>query len=251
MTTLEYPLNEKMRAFLRTEELLQRLYLLIDSGHPVHHHFAVQTLFDLQELCARTDIKSDLIKDLERQRQTLESYRGNPGISEQALDETLQQVDQASQALQAAGKPGQQLAQEGDGLSTLKGRIHIASGTCAFDTPAFHHWKQLSVEKRQLRLNEWATHFDAVAQGLSLYLGMVRQSASSRAVVATAGQFQQNLAQNKTFQMLRVSPHQEGLIPEISANRLLVMVRWLSCDEFMRTQPMNDDVPFNLALCSG
>lgn len=250
MTTLEFPLNEKMRAFLRAEELFARLLQLIDSPMPVHHHYAVEVLFDLQELFNRSDIKTDLIRDLEKQKQVLETYRGHPHILEATLEYTLQQFQDTSQALHAMGKPGQSLSQE-DGLSALKNRIHVASCTCAFDLPAFHFWKSMPLELKQQTLREWASHYEHMAKGLQLYLDMVRQTGSTRTVVAFGGQFQQNMPTNKSFQLLKITPHHDQVIPEISANHLLIMIRWLACDERMRTQTLNEEISFDLTLCIG
>ena len=38
---------------------------------------------------SRADLKSDLLKDLERHKSQLNGYRGNPSISEAALDEVV------------------------------------------------------------------------------------------------------------------------------------------------------------------
>ena len=42
----------------------------------------------------------------------------------------------------------------------------------------------------------------------------------------------------------------QQLIPEISGNRLMVSVRLMRQGEDYRAQPVNDDVAFELALCS-
>ena len=44
------------------------------------------------DVAARADLKSDVMKDLDKQKQVLNSYRGNPAIAEGVLDE----VDRAS-----------------------------------------------------------------------------------------------------------------------------------------------------------
>ena len=41
------------------------------------------------DVASRADLKSDLLKDLERHKAQLNGYRGNPSISEAALDEVI------------------------------------------------------------------------------------------------------------------------------------------------------------------
>ena len=50
-------------------------------------------------MAGRADLKSDLLQELERQKQVLLSFRNNPDISEEALSGVLRDIEQASAAL--------------------------------------------------------------------------------------------------------------------------------------------------------
>ncbi len=91
----EYPFNEGIRTMLRLEHLFARLAMLVRREEAVDHHFALSTLFEIMDVAARADIKSDLLKDLDRHRAQLQSYRGNPAISEAALDQVLKRIETA------------------------------------------------------------------------------------------------------------------------------------------------------------
>ena len=70
-------------------------------------------------------------------------------------------------------------------------------------------------------------------------------------VVASAGQFQQNLPQGRTFQLLRLRIDPAlGLIPEISGNRLMVSVRLMRHEADDRLHASSDDTAFEMTLCS-
>ena len=65
------------------------------------------------DVASRADLKSDLLKDLERQKAQLNSYRGNPSISEAALDEVIGRIDHAFNGLnQLTGKAGHALTDQ-------------------------------------------------------------------------------------------------------------------------------------------
>jgi cell division protein ZapD len=82
-------------------------------------------------------------------------------------------------------------------------------------------------------------------------LKLLRDSGSPQKVVATAGQFQQNLPQGRTFQLLRLAlDPQLGLIPEISGNRLMVSIRLMRQGDDDRLHASGEDSAFELALCS-
>ena len=82
MILYEYPFNERIRTYLRLEHLFRRLGELIPRDHPLDHHYALATIFEVMDVAARADLKSDVMKDIERQKQVLNGYRGNPAIAE-------------------------------------------------------------------------------------------------------------------------------------------------------------------------
>ncbi|MCB2016775.1 MAG: cell division protein ZapD, partial [Hydrogenophaga sp.] len=66
-----------------------------------------------------------------------------------------------------------------------------------------------------------------------------------------SGQYQQNLPQGRTYQLLRLAIDPRiDLIPEISGNRLMLSVRLLRQGEDERLQASGEDASFELTLCS-
>ncbi len=82
----EHPFNERVRTYLRLEHLFRRFEVLVQRDHPIDHHFGFATLFEIVEVGGRSDLKSDILKDLERHKQQFQSYRGNPSVSAAMLD---------------------------------------------------------------------------------------------------------------------------------------------------------------------
>jgi cell division protein ZapD len=247
----EYPFNERIRTYLRLEQLFQRLRELMPRTHPLDHHFAIQTIFEVMEVASRADMKSDVLKDIDRHRQMLNSYRGNPAISEELLDEVIGQLDESfTQLNQLSGKTGQSLT-ENDWLMSIRSRIGIPGGTCEFDLPAYHAWQHHPAARRQTDLQAWATPLGPLADAIGLLMKMLRDSGSAQKVVAMGGQFQQNLPQGRTFQLLRLHMDDSmGLIPEISGNRLMMSVRLMRQSEDGRLYPAQQDAAFELTLCA-
>jgi cell division protein ZapD len=247
----EYPFNERIRTYLRLEQLFRRLSELIPRQHPLDHHFAIQTIFEVMDVASRADMKSDVLKDLERHKQVFNGYRGNPAISEAALDAVIGQIDACFGRLsQLSGKTGQSLT-ENDWLMGIRSRIGIPGGTCEFDLPSYYHWQHHEPARRQADLGLWAQALAPLAESIGLLLKLLRDSGGSQKVVAPAGQFQQNLPQGRTFQLLRLSidPNAD-LVPEISGNRLMFSVRLMRVGDDGRLHPAGEDASFELALCA-
>jgi len=247
----EYPLQERIRTYLRLEHLFTRLGQLMTRMDALDHHFALVTLFEIMDVAARADLKSDLLKDLDKQKHTLEGYRGNPAIAEDALNHIINEFDQCFNALNALpGKAGQSLT-ENDWLMSVRSRIGIPGGTCEFDLPSYYAWQHRTGVSRQEQLHQWTSTLSPLAKAVQLLLRLLRDSGAPQKVFASAGQFQQNLPQGRTFLLLRVALDASlALIPEISGNRLMVSVRWMRLGDAERPQPVTEDVAFELTLCA-
>jgi cell division protein ZapD len=247
----EYPFNEGIRTMLRLEHLFDRLGQLLSRDAAVDHHYALATLFEILDVSARADLKSDLLKELDRYRQQYISYRGNPSIAQSLLDEVIAKIDVAFGELnQLQGKAGSAL-NSNEWLMSIRSRIGIPGGTCEFDLPSYHAWQQLAPQRRRTQLLQWVAPMMPLAQALQVLLGLVRDSGSAQKVLAASGQFQQSLPQGRSYQLMRVRlSADEDLVPEISGHRLMVTVRLMRQDLEGRLRPCQTDADFELTLCA-
>src|SRR6185369_14756328 len=85
----EYPLTERIRTLLRLEDLFERARHFLSLDDPLEHHAALLTLFEILEVASRADLKSDLLQELERQKQVLLSFRNNPDVEQETLSEKI------------------------------------------------------------------------------------------------------------------------------------------------------------------
>ncbi|MBK1684060.1 cell division protein ZapD [Rhodoferax fermentans] len=251
MILYEYPLHERIRTYLRLEHLFLRLQQLVTRVDALDHHFALVTLFEIMDVAARADLKTDLLKDLDKQKHLLEAYRGNPAIAESVLDKVIADIELCYAALNnQQGKSGQPLT-ENDWLMSIRSRISIPGGTCEFDLPSYYAWQHKSGAIRQADLLQWIGTLTALSNAVQLLLKLLRDSGTPQKVMANGGQFQQNLPQGRTFLLLRLAlDATQDLTPEISGNRLMVSVRLMQLGDDQRPHLVNEDVSFELALCS-
>jgi cell division protein ZapD len=247
----EYPFNEGIRTMLRLEHLFDRLGVLVSRDAAMDHHFALATMFEIMDVASRADLKSDLLKELDRHRTQLHGYRGNPNISESALDEVIARIDHAFSGLnQVQGKAGHALATN-EWLMSIRSRISIPGGTCEFDLPAYYAWQQHPPDARRADLAGWASSLMPLAEALQVLLGLLRDSGAPQRVVASGGQYQQSLPQGKAYHLMRVRfDGANGLVPEISGHRLMALVRFMRADAEGRLRPAAADTTFELTLCS-
>lgn len=250
MITYEYPLSERIRTLLRLEYLFDKALHFVAGDGEEEHHVALLTLFEILEVAGRADLKFDLVQELERQRQTLLSFRNNPEISEDALSGALYEIEQAStQMLAMQGKIGQYL-RENEWLMAIKNRAAIPGGVCEFDLPAYHYWLHRDVEQRRAGLNGWLAPILPIRAGLSIVLRLLRASGRPEAQLAAHGAYQLMLA-GRTAQMLRLRVRRsDPFIPEISANKYALNIRFTTPDGDLRPRHADADVAFELTFCN-
>ena len=251
MILYEYPFNERIRTYLRLEHLFLRLTTLVARDEALDHHYALTTIFEIMDVGARADLKSDVLKDLDKQKHVLDGYRGNPAIAQSVLIEVIDRLDNCHQAINSlSGKAGHSLT-ENDWLMSIRSRIGIPGGTCEFDLPAYFAWQHQSADQRRTDLTRWIGTLAPLAESIHILLKLLRDSGTPQKMIANAGQYQQNLPQGRTFQLLRLALNPAlGLIPEISGNRLMVSIRLMRQGEDDRLHACADDAGFELALCS-
>ena len=252
MIIYEYPFNERIRTLLRLEDLFDKAEYFIEQDGTQEHHVALVTLFEILEVAGRADLKMDLIQELERQRQTLLGFRNNPAISEEALSGALYELEQASASLLAmAGKIGQHL-RDNDWLMGIKSRAGIPGGVCEFDVPSYHYWQHQSSEVRKNALLGWLKPFMPLGRGLAIVLRLLRNSGGVEHLVASGGAFQRTMS-GIASQMVRVIlPAQSPFVPEISANKYALNIRFTRPDSEHRPRQCEGtvEVSFDIVFCA-
>ena len=234
---------------MRLEYLFDRLAFFSAPGDARLHQVALAALFDLLDATERTDMKGSVLQDLERQRAVLLGLADHPGVDARALKQTLKELERVANNLNAAGKTGQTL-RENEWLVSLRGRLAVPGGGTQVDMPSFHAWQSHEVSARCADLQRWIEPLTPLQEGISMVLGMLRESAQPSVAIAPQGAFQQMLG-GKVYQLLRVwVSESDNTFPEISANKYMVWIRYATQDGELRPQPVGKDITFKMSLCS-
>ena len=250
MIVYEYPFNERIRTLLRLEDLYEKFSFFLNQEHPLQHHVALSTIFEMLEVAGRADLKSDLLQELEKQRQTLLGFRSNPNVATDMLNAIIEDINRISANLMAAqGKSGQNI-RENEWLMSIRGRTIIPGGACEFDLPSYYAWQNNSTDKRRSDIEQWFAPLLPLFEAIAMTLRLLRESGNTTKMIAQAGGYQQML-QGKIYQMIRLRIDETlGAIPEISANKYMLWVRFMTQDGTLKPRAVVSEVPFELTLCN-
>lgn len=251
MIRYEHPLNERIRTLMRLEDVHARARVYVASDAPQDHHAALASLFEIADIAARADLKTELLQELERQRQQLVPLRANPRIEAEALDALLADIDAVgAQLLAPSGKLGAHL-RDNEWLMAIKQRSGIPGGVCEFDLPAYHWWLHRDAASRRADLDGWFAPFEPVFAGLAIVLKLLRENGRTSRHTAYRGVFQLMLTTTKVAQLLRLTVARDlACVPEISANKYALNIRFIGVTGLDRGSVYDRDVEFDLAFCN-
>ncbi|HET7204217.1 MAG TPA: cell division protein ZapD [Steroidobacteraceae bacterium] len=248
----EQPLNERMRNFLRLDFLYQQA---------VHHHTrpdpwstraAVSGLLEILAITQRGDIRSEVLKELERQTAQLAAFATRPGVDANRLRVLLTKLNRMRDELSSVGALFMQKLRDSEFLNAIKHRSTIPGGTCEFDLPDYTHWLNQPDEVRGADFAHWLAVIRPLGDAISELLWMTREQAKSRREIAGNGVFHLTLERDVPVQLIRITlPVGTDVYPEISGSHYRVSVRFLAWQD-ANTHPvqMTTDVPFMLSLCT-
>lgn len=249
-TTYEQPLNERIRTLMRLESLYDQMLSCLSGSSPAASRNAVNTLLEIQHIFSRTDIKTDILKELERLSNAFESLNKNPNVDNTKLSSILNELDIFIDELHDHHGPIGQELKKNELLNGIRQRSSIAGGSCAFDLPKLHFWLSQPSEQRLSNLMDWLSHFDFMLKATQLMLRMMRESASVTTECAIEGFFQKNLDTAFPCQLVRVTVPSDSLYyAEVSGSKHRFSIRFM---EFQLTEKdimSKDDIDFKLTCC--
>ncbi len=253
MISYEQPLNEKIRLLMRLELLMDRFQYHVSGGtHPANSVAALHLLLDLYNLSARLDVKSEILKEIDRMGQSVRLLLRNDDVDVARMDTVLEKLNYHSDVLyQQRGQLGQHLKNHVF-FNNLRQRSSLPGGINGFDIPLFNYWQDQPVEARLHDLNEWAAPYVAANAASSEILNIIREIGERRAEVGKDGFFQSTLESRRPYQMLRVElPADTDCYPEISAGKQRFTLRFVDADMMAdRGKQVKRDIQFTLVLCN-
>lgn len=249
--TYEHPLNERTRLLLRLAHLFDEFAVFQPRLEKIDSRAAVNVLIDISSILSRSDIKSEIIKELERHISKLTKISKLAGVDTERLGAILDELETNLVALhKAPGQLGQDL-KDHEFLKAIMQRSSIPGGSCDFDMPIYNLWLQSNPERRSQQLADWFAPLLPLRHSVSLLINLIRTSSHPQQVVAEQGFYQQSLDTQAPVQMLRVTvPVELGYIAEISGGKHRFSIRFLHLNDLAsRPTQITNSVAFQLTKC--
>lgn len=244
----EFPLNEKVRTYLRLEQLFKQLVhanAVTENWQFINFFSSLFTLLDLLE---RLDLRNDVLKDIEQHEKNLVIWSQHPNIDNDALQASLQKILRLRESLKGNKKIGADLKDERF-LASIRQRFSIPGGTCSFDLPSLHYWLQQTNEVKLKNVNTWMLELTPIKEAIEITLSFLRERGRFVQYNAEKG-FYQGVAEDKN-ELIRVfSATDQGYYPMLSGNKYRYAIRFtLFTPTVQGSSNVDATVPFQLACC--
>jgi cell division protein ZapD len=237
----EHPLNEKVRNYLRLEQLFEQLMLSKALQHPLQQQQFFRALFEVAEVLERCEWRADLLKDLAKQADKLEQWAAMPKVDISKIEQLLLQVKTLISTISKHARVSDQLKSDRL-LSSIRQRLSLPGGNCSFDLPQLHYWLHQQPEVIQAQVKQWLLPLQPVADAIIHLLKLLREQHSYSEVIASKGFYQGVAAECGLLRIELDSKLQ--CYPTVSGHKHRFAIKFISA-----VNQELEDIPCRLYCC--
>lgn len=235
---------------LKLEHLFRQASYYISQDNIWDSRVFVASLLDILDIFSRGDIRTELLKELERSTENLGQLMSYHNVDHERLGSILRALEHLIENIHSmTTAPGSELKND-ELLSAIRQRSTIPGGTCDFDLPRFNLWLHGEYEMRLASQKKWYSTLDPIRQTIELLLKMIRGSSEFLEKHAEVGNYTEQLDKSLPYQMVRVRlPSSVRYFAEISGSKHRFSIRFLEPKENGKSVALSHSIPFQLSLC--
>lgn len=246
--TYEQPVSELVRHCLKVEKLSNSLNRLLDAFSPVVTDLALSECLMLLRLCERADIRTRMIQWLLNLNNKCLQWGELGAIEYGHLNDVKLQVEQL---LFDLDKRKTRFKLSTDPFLKYLSLQDLSSGVSALNAPALQSWRVQPAMQCKEHILQWLSYVRSEVAAARFILKVLRSSVESKVMEAKDGFFQMSLDVLQPIQLIRVTPSQHIVYPQMSIGKQRFSIAFYKFDysqEKFITQDMQSR-SFELACC--
>ncbi len=166
----------------------------------------MSALLEILAITARGDIRSEVLKDLERQMAVMHDYATRAGVDNSRLKAVLGNLTRLRTELNSVGALFMQRLRDSEFLNSIKHRSTIPGGTCEFDLPDYRHWLDQPFAARSKAFGDWMVTIRPLCDAVTELLWLTREAARPRPEVAPGGDVPDRVRSRKSLSAAAPDP---------------------------------------------
>ena len=249
MNKYEFPLNERIRKFLRIEEIFKKMDAQMSIKKEFSEFSCFNTFFDIMATASRADLKVELIQEIEKQRLKLKSKTKTKKNIKTTTDLNRIRIKLEKIKVVTGFNFG------GDKfLHELKTRSNSPYGIVTTDFPEFQFWLQrTSFAERKAYFKNKVSDFASIRVAITYLMELLRSNVEINLMETETGTIQYKLDPLlRNDLVVIILPSSSKCFPSISSNNFAVNVHFSSglSDAILKTFILSKLVKFRLGIAS-
>ena len=239
----EQPIDERIRKFLKLENTYMKInhHIDIDSKHDAYS--ALLNISDLFINLTRSEIKRDLISEIEAQKMRYQEYIKLDGADKIKLSSIMEKQNAILRTLHDLGANYLNVLKNDELFQTIFKHINTS---CA----DLDYWLSRDHDFRKNQINLWLELIKPIENSIFFCLDLLRKSSETVEITAKDGMYLFKMDIEKKIRLLRVTMKTDNyFFPRISVGPQRATVAFMTIDDNNKIIRLNKDINFVLDLC--
>ena len=242
----EEPVQEKIRKFIKIEFLLNKIYYFKGKDNKSENYISLLALCELYEILSRSDIKSELIREIETQNTYLQKIKEIPQADSSKLNSVLEKQSQLLKLIYSI---------EINYLDHLERDILfktiLKNSFTQLQPASIDFWLSRDILNRETQIDLWLEPLIFIKRSIDFILEVIRKSGRFEDRVAEKGFFVEKLDPKKNILLVRVTLTSDlYYYPQISVGKQRLTIMFMTKDDKNNLIPYQEDLTFILTTCS-
>jgi len=244
----ELPLNERLRTFMRVEFISNRLNYFLELDDSWATRSIIHGLIEIYSILSRTDVRREVITDLDRYIYEMRKYQDSPLADEYRARELRQDLESLKVTVENSGSDYLKPLRDNEFLNSLLHRQTLPGGKAEFDMPKYKFW--LDSGRTKSDIDQWVGVIKPVCSSIDKLLWMIRESTEAISTVAVGGFYNHQISKNHQISLVRIFLNENTIYPEISGGKHLISIRFFNWgDSEENWSQTKENINFRISLC--
>ena len=244
----ELPLNERLRTFMRVEFISNRLNYFLELDDSWATRSIIHGLIEIYSILSRTDVRREVITDLDRYIYEMRKYQNSPLADEDRARELRQDLESLKVTVENSGSDYLKPLRNNEFLNSLLHRQTLPGGKAEFDMPKYKFW--LDSGRTKSDIDQWVGVIKPVCSSIDKLLWMIRESTEAISTVAVGGFYNHQISKNHQISLVRIFLNENTIYPEVSGGKHLISIRFFNWgDSEENWSQTKENINFRISLC--
>jgi cell division protein ZapD len=246
----EQPITENVRNFLKCEYLNEKFICALNQHDIWSIKSSISTLIEMSDFVFRTNIKIELLKDLEKNLLFLDILRERNTIELNIYDEFYTNIKSFINDLNNTDSNPSKTISDNDFLMQVKGKLHIPAGDNFFDMPSYLNFLSSKRDFIIDNINNWYLPFKKISLSSILLLDFKRTISKFEYFSTENSFFEMKLNKSGKTDLVRIKLKKNmNVFPDISVNSQNINIMFkTSYGKNIKSKPIDENLDFGLSL---